>query len=284
MRTLPRSHRLFIALVAVVSLVRPLPAAAAPAPLPNWDVDKSGKKPEGKKPEGKPADTAGGKGTAPLPDWGVTGKGKPDDKGKKGKPGKGKGKKGKPGTKPDEPTESTPTEPTPPDEVAPEPTPGEPATPEPTTPTTPTEPAAPVGPAPAPEPEPAVTSPADDTAAAEQLRLRGRAELITGAVFMVGGLTGFGVLGAGVVVKGRAEQELKDAEGRTDVDLEPLDKQQKQGETMLAAGAVAGVLGMALGIALVAAGGRDMKAGRAGLTSRVRIAPTFGGLVISGRF
>jgi hypothetical protein len=53
---------------------------------------------------------------------------------------------------------------------------------------------------------------------------------------------------------------------------------------MLAAGAVAGVIGMALGIALVGAGARDMKQARAGLTSRIRVTPALGGLVISGRF
>ena len=279
MRTLPRSLRLPIALVAVVCLVHPLPAAGAPAPLPNWDVDKSGKKPAD-----KPADTSGSKPTAPLPDWGVTGKPKPDDKtaGKKGKKGK-KGKSGKSGTRPGEPGEpGEPSEPTTPDEVAPEPTPAEPTAAEPTA--EPGTPAEPVGPAPGPEPEPADTTSTNDTTAADPLRLRGRAELITGAVFMVGGMAGFGALGAGAVLKGRAEEKLEDAEGRTDVDLDPLNAQQKRGETMLAAGAVAGVFGMALGIALLAAGGRDMKAGRAGLTSRVRIAPTFGGLVISGRF
>ena len=145
----------------------------------------------------------------------------------------------------------------------------------------PPQPAEPVGPAPGPEPEPAVTTSTNDTAA-DQLRLRGRAELITGAVFMVGGMAGFGALGAGAVLKGRAEQKIDDA--GADVDLDPLNAQQKRGETMLAAGAVAGVFGMALGIALIAAGGRDMKAGRAGLTSRIRVAPTFGGLIISGRF
>ena len=132
--------------------------------------------------------------------------------------------------------------------------------------------------------EPAADKPGTDTGGAEGLRRRGRAELITGSVFMVGGLAGFGVLGAGAFIKGRADSELEDAEGRDDVDLDPLYSQQKQGETMLAAGAVVGVIGMALGIALVATGARDMKAGRAGMTSRVRVAPTFGGLVISGRF
>lgn len=278
MRMLPRRSRLPIALVAVVCLVRPLPAGAAPAPLPDWGVKDKKPSDTAKPADTKPADTKPA--TAPLPDWGVA--------------GKPKAKKGRSKSKTRSSAETTPTEPVEPVEPAEPATPPEPATPaEPAEPAASAEPATP--PEPAPEPalagtvapgreEPAVTKPASQTAAAERLRRRGRAELITGAVFMAAGLTGFGVLGAGVFIKRNADQDLEEAEGRTEVDLDPLYAQQKQGETMLAAGAVAGVIGMALGIALVGAGARDMKQGRAGLTSRVRVTPALGGLVISGRF
>ena len=44
------------------------------------------------------------------------------------------------------------------------------------------------------------------------------------------------------------------------------------------------LIGLALGVALLVDGVRDLKAARPGRSARVRVAPTFGGLVVSGRF
>ena len=57
---------------------------------------------------------------------------------------------------------------------------------------------------------------------------------------------------------------------------------------MIAAGAVAGVLGVALGVTLVALGATDFKKARQEQLARLRVAPavspTFGGLFLSARF
>lgn len=116
-------------------------------------------------------------------------------------------------------------------------------------------------------------------------RRRGQGELITGALLTTGGLAGVGVMAGGLFLNRLSDRELDKGAARPDEDLVPLYDQKRQAETMIAAGAVAGAAGLALGVALLAIGARDLKAARgAPLAARVRIAPTLGGFVLAGRF
>lgn len=118
-------------------------------------------------------------------------------------------------------------------------------------------------------------------------RRNARGELIAGSLFLAGGLAGLGVMGGGLFLSTAAERELPKAGDNPDY-LAPLKAQQQKGDTMIAAGAVAGVLGVVLGVTLVSLGASDFKKARMEQLSRVRVAPavapTFAGLALSGRF
>lgn len=114
-----------------------------------------------------------------------------------------------------------------------------------------------------------------------------RGELIAGSLFLAGGLAGLSVMGGGVYLSTAAERELPKAGDNPDY-LDPLKAQQQKGDTMIAAGAVAGVLGVVLGVTLVSLGASDFKKARTEQLARVRVAPTFAptfaGLALAGRF
>ncbi len=232
MRISARCPRLLVgALVAVAWLAQSLPVAAAPAPLPEWDVKK------------KPA---------PLPDW--------DAATKKPEPSKGKKPKGKKPAATPEPAPEPAPEPTP------EPTPEPVVAPAPEPAAAPPEPPPPVVTTP-PEPEPAPAASPRDLERHKQAERRARGEVITGGVLMVVGLGGLGAMTAGVLAKGKANADKLD-----------------RANTIVAAGAIAGFSGLVLGVALLVDGLRERKATRSATTARVRVAPTLGGLVLSGRF
>ncbi|WP_143141410.1 hypothetical protein [Nannocystis exedens] len=119
------------------------------------------------------------------------------------------------------------------------------------------------------------------------VRRNARGELIAGSIFLAGGLAALGVMGGGIYLSRSADRELPKANGNEEY-IAPLEAQKKQGDTMTAAGAVAGVLGVALGVTLVALGATDFKKARQEQLARVRVspavAPTFGGLFLSARF
>lgn len=115
------------------------------------------------------------------------------------------------------------------------------------------------------------------------VRRNARGELISGSIFLAGGLAGLGVMAGGLYLSAAADRELPKAGDNPDY-LAPLEAQKKQGDTMTAAGAVAGVLGVALGVTLVALGASDFKKARAEQLARVSVAPTLGGLWLSARF
>lgn len=115
------------------------------------------------------------------------------------------------------------------------------------------------------------------------VRRNARGELIAGSIFLAGGLAGLGVMAGGIYLSRSADRELPKA-GDNPEYLAPLEAQKKQGDTMTAAGAVAGVLGVALGVTLVALGATDFKKARAEQLSRIRVAPSLGGIWVSGRF
>ncbi len=265
MRSTPRRSRVQAVLIAAACLVRSSHADAAPAPLPDWGV--------GKKPADKPAEPASKPGApAPLPDWDAA------------KPGKKPARTGKKPVRSKKPAVEEPGEPEAPAETPAE-TPTEPdapvtsAEPEPT----PTETPATPEPAPTAEPAPAVAV-GPDPAELEKKRRTARAEIIVGSVLTVGGLAGVGVLAGGIFVKRSADRELEKGAGMSEEMLAPLYDQQKRGETQMAAGAISGAIGLALGLALIGMGARDLKATRGKQSARLRVAPAFGGLVVFGRF
>ncbi len=245
MRISTRGARLLVGtLVAGACLVQPLPVAASPAPLPEWDVKK------------KPA---------PLPTWDTTAK-KPAEPAKKPK-----AKKKQPAAAPPpEPVPAPPPEPVP--EPVAEPEPAVPAPPEPV----PAEPVPEPGPAPAPvvtappEPEP---EPGPSASVLERRKLAertARGEIIAGGVLTFLGLGGLGAMTTGLVQWRGTDDQSESGQAKVD--------------TLIAAGAVSGAIGLGLGLALIADGVRDLKATRPGRSARVRVAPTFGGFVVSGRF
>ncbi len=119
----------------------------------------------------------------------------------------------------------------------------------------------------------------------QSARRNGHQEVIAGSVLLTAGLASVGVMAGGLYLNGVSGRELARGEGRPDEELAPLRAQERRSETMIAAGAVAGAVGVALGIALVAIGARDLKAARVNSSqARIRVAPSFGGLVVAGHF
>jgi hypothetical protein len=88
-------------------------------------------------------------------------------------------------------------------------------------------------------------------------------------------LVGIGVAGLGAMTAGILRQRAID---------DASEKRINTDNTMIAAGAVAGISGALLGIALLVDGIRDRKAARDLRDARIRVAPTLGGLVLGGRF
>lgn len=143
----------------------------------------------------------------------------------------------------------------------------------------------PKAPVAAPSPAPAPSIRVENQAANHAAWRKINGELVSGALLASGGLAGFGVMVGGLYLNRVSTRELERGEGRPEQELAPLHAQQRRAETMISAGAIAGTAGLALGVALLAIGGRDLKAMRSEpLTARVRIAPTIGGLVLAGRF
>jgi hypothetical protein len=272
MRISTRCSRLLVGtLVAGAFSLQSLPVAAAPAPLPEWGVKKKpAPLPEWdtatRKPAAKPGEPAAKPGEpAAKPGEPAAKPGEPAKKPKARKPGAAK----QPAAPEPEPAPAPEPEPAPAPE--PEPEPVVPAAPEPVPEPAPEPPPPVVSAPPEPEPEPEPEGPS--AAALEQARFAersARGELIVGGVLGVLGLGGAAVMTVGLLQKGAAGDLSEAAVGKKD--------------TMIAAGAVSGLFGLALGLALIVDGARDLKAARRGQTARVRVAPTFGGLVVGGRF
>jgi len=117
------------------------------------------------------------------------------------------------------------------------------------------------------------------------VRRNGHGEVIAGAMLTTAGIASLGVMSGGLYLNRLSERELGRGEGRPADELAPLHAQERRAETMIAAGAIAGAAGLALGIALLTIGARDLKAARSEpLAARLRVAPTIGGLALAGRF
>lgn len=122
----------------------------------------------------------------------------------------------------------------------------------------------------------------------EQLRLqrRGHAERTTGAVFLLLGLGGLGVLASGLALNSRVDAARTDFTGSDAAYLDALTRTKARADTLVAAGLVTGLVGAAIGIPLTVTGSRDLKRSRAAGSERpsFRIAPGLASVSITGRF
>jgi len=108
--------------------------------------------------------------------------------------------------------------------------------------------------------------------------------MFAGAGFLGVGVVGLAVMVSGSYIQRFSAHELARGTGYAEQALAPLQAQHDRGETMLAAGAVTAAFGAVLGVTLLATGARDVRAARGSRWSSVQVAPSLGGLVLSGRF
>lgn len=108
-------------------------------------------------------------------------------------------------------------------------------------------------------------------------------EVVAGSVLTASGLFGVMWMSFGFHLTRMADRELVKGAGWSEPALAPLHAQREQGQTLIGAGAVVGVLGLGIGLALLGVGVRDLRASR-GPRLRVRLAPSPGGAVLVGRF
>jgi len=114
---------------------------------------------------------------------------------------------------------------------------------------------------------------------------RGRQEIGAGASLLVIGVGGGVILANGLVYRAAGRRELADIKGHeAEYDLSALDAQGRRAEGMIGAGAAVGVIGLALGVSLMVLGARDLRGERRPEMASLRIAPSFNGMAISGRF
>lgn len=128
-------------------------------------------------------------------------------------------------------------------------------------------------------------APPADGSVPKLLRSRAIGELASGSVLAASGLTGIVWMSLGFHLSRLADRELAKGSGWSETALAPLHAQKDQGATMIAAGAVLGLAGLALGLALIDGGVRDLRAARAArLSRRLHFTPTPGGWLLTGRF
>jgi len=135
------------------------------------------------------------------------------------------------------------------------------------------------------------------TGPSKSLRIA-RGEIISGAVLIGLGVSGFALMGSGLRLNALADRELQSGGIANLADLPPdlrapFEQQYEQAATLTAVGAVLGVAGSALGGTLIAAGLRDRKRAGQGAGSKSKRATIQGapslsqgaaGFVIGGRF
>lgn len=139
------------------------------------------------------------------------------------------------------------------------------------------------GPAAAQEPEGPRPDGAGEVTSAKALRRAAIGELSAGSVLTAAGMFGVMWMALGAHLTRMADRELVRGTGRPAPMLAPLHAQREQGQTLIGAGAVLGVLGFGIGLALLGVGARDLEASRRAKL-HVRLAPSPGGAVLVGRF
>ena len=112
---------------------------------------------------------------------------------------------------------------------------------------------------------------------------RQRAQLFAGAVLALGGIAGLSVMANGLYVHRISERELTRGALYPAELLAPLVTQHDRSETRIVTGAVAGAAGLSLGTALIVAGIRELRVARRA-HAHLQVAPTAGGVLLTGRF
>ena len=125
----------------------------------------------------------------------------------------------------------------------------------------------PVVEAPPPVVEGPAPAPAVDTGSSKEAQRTAKREIVAGAAFLGLGIGGLGMMGAGFAMKGNDSAS---------------EEEYDRAVTILSAGAILGTIGTVMGLALLGEGIKDRKAARP--RAQARVAPTFGGLAIRGRF
>lgn len=104
-------------------------------------------------------------------------------------------------------------------------------------------------------------------------------------------VAGFGVLGGGVYLERRRQEQLEALRAAgidpTTVDLAPLDAQGRRARTMMVVGAVSGPTGLVLGGALIGVGLHRLRTDRKAADERLsslRLSPMRNGISLRGRF
>jgi hypothetical protein len=133
------------------------------------------------------------------------------------------------------------------------------------------------------EPEGPQPDSAAELTDAKALRRTAIGELTAGSVLTATGMFGVMWMSFGAHLTRMADRELAKGAGLPESTLAPLQAQREQGQTLIGAGAVIGVLGFGIGLALVGVGARDLKASRKAKL-QVRLAPSPGGAMLVGRF
>lgn len=104
---------------------------------------------------------------------------------------------------------------------------------------------------------------AQQTHAAQARANRGRQELIAGGSMLMVAAIGGGLAIAGSAYQRRSEDALGTIEAlQQPFDTQPILQLQQRGQNLVAAGAVAAAIGVAIGVPLVAIGARDLRLGR----------------------
>ena len=117
----------------------------------------------------------------------------------------------------------------------------------------------------------------------------GTGMIIGGSFALVAGLGGAGLGFAGIAISNRRQKEVEDLPGG-DMDpmFEELDSQGKRANVLGYLGLGVAVVGIAVGIPLIAVGAKRRKAAGPSSQARVSVAPAVGGkssgIVVSGRF
>ena len=112
----------------------------------------------------------------------------------------------------------------------------------------------------------------------------GRGLIAAGSVLTVVGLGGLGLMGAGLAMGLDAQKTVEDPTVFGDA-FDEADAKGKRGNLFAIIGASVGAVGVISGVTLLALGVKKRKAYRAdNPVAHLRVAPTLGGLTLSGRF
>lgn len=121
---------------------------------------------------------------------------------------------------------------------------------------------------------------------ARRLERRGRAQLISGSVFLGASLGGIAILASGAALGSRVDEAAANYSGTDASYVDALAATRDRATVRIAAGVVTTLIGSAVGIPLVINGVRETRSARETRNERptLRLTPGVAALAISGRF